>query len=134
MVPHSIIEGIRLGKVMLIKILLVQKKASVKGLLPSTMETPKYEVSTLVDGLCLNVSPLEAYTLLLPSLTWSHVGIAWITPSIFDSVPGSVDEYTLCQALGRSACQSRLYNHWKYVDQSFFLLYLSPGSLLIWGR
>ncbi|KAH0612250.1 uncharacterized protein H6S33_010302 [Morchella sextelata] len=36
----------------------------------------------------------------------------WITPSIYDSVPGAVDEWTLCQYIGKDACYSKLSNHW----------------------
>lgn len=37
---------------------------------------------------------------------------AWITPSFFDNVPGTVDERGLCAALGKQECLDRLRNHW----------------------
>lgn len=37
----------------------------------------------------------------------------WITPSLFEPFGGSVvDEYNLCRALGKDACQATLEHHW----------------------
>lgn len=47
------------------------------------------------------------------SISNMYLAIAWITPSIFESVPGAVDEFTLCANLGQAACQSKLSTHWE---------------------
>jgi len=40
------------------------------------------------------------------------VRVAWITPSIFESGGGAVDEYNLCRNWGKEKCRRRLEDHW----------------------
>ncbi|KAK4995410.1 hypothetical protein LTR28_000533, partial [Elasticomyces elasticus] len=46
----------------------------------------------------------------------------WITPSIFEATPDNVvDEYTLCQTLGKSEALNRLSKHWNtWITQDDF--------------
>ncbi|GKZ80556.1 exo-1,3-beta-glucanase [Aspergillus niger] len=46
----------------------------------------------------------------------------WITPSLYDSTGGgAVDEWTLCQILGKDEAQAKLSSHWSsFVTQSDF--------------
>lgn len=37
----------------------------------------------------------------------------WITPDVFQSAPGSIDEWTLTESLGKDAARSLLESHWQ---------------------
>jgi len=56
---------------------------------------------------------------------------SWITPSIFENVDPAnniVDEYTLCEKLGREACCSILHQHWStWTSQADFAKIAAAG-------
>lgn len=54
---------------------------------------------------------------------------SWITPSIFEAAGHSlVDEYTLCQVLGKDEAKARLQNHWNtFVTEDDFLSIAQAG-------
>ncbi|GIC90984.1 glycoside hydrolase family 5 protein [Aspergillus udagawae] len=54
---------------------------------------------------------------------------SWITPSIFEAAGDSVvDEYTLCQVLGKDEAKARLQNHWNtFITQDDFLSIAQAG-------